>query len=282
MKNYVLITGASSGIGYAIAIVMKNDGYGIIATVRNELSRSKLQDELGSEHLVVIMDVRDADSVKNCLSIVSDFLGNDRELVSIINNAGIALNGPVLYVPVEEWKNQLDINVLGVVRVTQVFFPLLLKRHSDHPRRVIMMSSISGLMARPFLGPYASSKFALEALSDSLRREMFDHNVDIVLIEPGSILTPIWEKAIESPDYIINEYAPIGKRRNDAIQNTIDNALPVERVTSVIRHVITGHKVRARYMIMKGGWKLKLIRWLPTQITDKIAHKMLRKMINKT
>lgn len=281
MHNYVLITGASTGIGNAVCHDLKKLGYGIIATVRNSEDRIKLATQLGDGHLILEMDVRHDHSVMKSYDEVRKFLGQDKALVAVVNNAGIALNGPVLYVPVEEWKNQLDINVLGVVRVTQAFFRLLREGKTPHPRRIIMMSSISGLFARPFLGPYASSKFALEALSDSLRREMFDHGVDVVLIEPGSIMTPIWDKAIQSPDYIINEYSEIGKLRTDAIEHTKVNSLPVERVTSIIRKTVTSSKVKPRYLIMKGAWKFRLIRMLPTGITDRIAHKMLKKMTRK-
>src|SRR4030095_12191795 len=240
MRHFILITGASTGIGESSCKILAESGYDVLACVRNDADANRLVDSLGSRIRPLIMDVTDELSILNARNKAEGLLGED-PLVAIVNNAGIAISGAVLYVPVEEWKRQLDVNVLGVIRSIQAFFPLLktIKHPSDnHSRRIINISSVSGLFASPFVGPYASSKYALEALSDSLRRELYMYDIQVVLIEPGNIITPLWEKVRETSSFSGPEYDSIVTFKDRVIENNLLESLPAEKVAYRILNCI--------------------------------------------
>lgn len=278
MKRYILITGASTGIGRHASVLLAKQGYSILAGVRTEAdAKALMADGNGLIH-PLILDVTDSDSVRNAVETATDLVGTDT-LVAIINNAGIAVSGPVLYVPPNAWQEQLEVNVVGVVRVTQAFFPLLSRLPNEgdhHPRRIINMGSVSGLFASPFVGPYAASKYALEAVSDSLRRELFMYDIQVVLIEAGSIRTMIWDKAQTAPAYSGPEYEGLNTFRKRMIEHQKKTAMPVEWIGELILKVIVSRKVRVRYLLRRKKWKFNLIRFLPAAWVDRMIHKGLR------
>lgn len=277
MRHFILVTGASSGIGEGSCKKLIESGYDVFASVRNETDANRLVASYGPRIHPLMMDVTDDDSIEKARREAEVIIGED-SLVAIVNNAGIAISGAVLYVPVEEWRKQLDVNVLGVIRSIQAFFPLLktIKNTSDlHPRRIINISSVSGLFASPFIGPYASSKYALEALSDSLRRELYMYDIQVVLIEPGSILTPLWEKARGASSFSGAEYESIIAYKNRVIDNNLLQSLPAEKVANRILDCIRDRKVRNRYLIKAGSWKFRLVRMLPSSWVDRMIRKKL-------
>ena len=196
MPHFILITGASTGIGLHATSLYIRHGYSVLAGVRSAQDAERLSKSFGDQVIPLMMDVTKEDEVLEAVREAEKHIG-EHPLVAIINNAGIVISGAVLYIPLDEWRRQFEVNVLGSVRVTQHFFPLLKKTHANdsHPKRIINMSSVSGLFASPFLGPYAASKYALEAVSDSLRRELFMYDIQVVLIEPGNIQHAHLEKA---------------------------------------------------------------------------------------
>ena len=279
MRYFVLITGASSGIGEAACKKLTEHGYEVLACVRNETDAARLSMTIGDRLHPLIMDVTNHQSMVRAKENAEKIIGHDK-LVALVNNAGIVVAGPVLYIPVEEWQKQFDVNLLGVVRTIQLFFQLLAKKVPDtHARRIINVSSISGLFASPFIGPYAASKYALEALSDSLRRELYMYDIQVVIIEPGSISTPIWQKAKEADSYSGPEYESIIAFREKIIESNIRQSLPVELVSDRILKSIRDRKVRNRYLIKAGAWKFNLIRMLPSAWVDRIIRK---KLMNKS
>lgn len=279
MRSFILITGASSGIGESAAAALVKAGYHVVAGVRSRSDVERLSVRLGPSVHPVILDVTDALGMEKARSDVETLLGDD-PLVAIINNAGIAIHGAVLYIPLEEWEKQFDINVFGVVRTTQTFFPLLVrqKKNSDrHPRRIINISSVSGLFASPFLGPYCASKFALEALSDSLRRELFMYDVEVILIEPGNIQSLIWEKAKKAKSWFGPEYESVLALKDKIIDSNISGSLPSSVTDKAILHAVGAKKVKNRYLLLPKKWKFILIRMLPAAWIDHMIRSKLSK-----
>lgn len=185
----MLITGASTGIGEACALWLQDRGYRVFAGVRKSTDAEALQQKSKGHLTPVLLDVADEASIRKAVQFV---LTQTPKLEGLVNNAGIAVAGPLEFVPLQELRRVLEVNVVGQVAVTQAFLPLLREARG----RIVLMSSISGRVAAPLMGPYAASKFALEAIGDALRRELAPWGVEVSIIEPGNIQTPIWRKGI--------------------------------------------------------------------------------------
>jgi len=194
----VVITGVSTGIGFAVAETLVRRGYRVFGSVRKADDEERLRTRLGPQFNPLRFDVTDEAAVRTAASCVKEALGGET-LFALINNAGICVVGPLTHVPLARFREQLEVNLVGVFSVTQAFLPLMLP--PDHargrrPRPCIMnVGSIAGKLAAPFAGPYSASKFGLEGFSDSLRRELMLFGIDVVLLQPGPIITPIWDKA---------------------------------------------------------------------------------------
>lgn len=253
-------------------------GYSILAGVRTPEDAERLRTSFGENVYPLLMDVTDPEGMDKARKEAETIIGEDG-LVAVINNAGVVVSGAVLYIPIEEWRQQLEINVLGVIRTTQLFFPLLSrpkKAGDSHPRRIINIGSVSGLFGSPFLGPYVASKHALEGISDCLRRELYMYDIQVVILEPGNIQTPIWEKAKRKSTYLGPEYASIMEFKDRIIDNNIRMASPLKLVDVVLLKAIRNTKVKPRYIIMAGKWKFDLIRLLPTKWIDALFRKKLQ------
>jgi NAD(P)-dependent dehydrogenase (short-subunit alcohol dehydrogenase family) len=278
MRRFILITGASSGIGESACIALVARGYEVIAGVRTQQDALRLAEVGKSKIHPLIMDVTDRAGMEKALEATVHII-DDGALVAIFNNAGIVVNGPILYVPPEEWQKQFEVNVTGLVRTTQLFFPLLVKPKQtgdDHPRRIINMSSVSGVFASPFIGAYAASKYAVEAISDSLRRELYMYDVQVVLIQAGNIATPIWEKARTTSSYLGPEYESIRAFKDKMLDDLIARGMPVSAIDEVIIKAVTQKAVKVRYLIRPQKWKFQLIRLLPAKWIDRMIAKKLR------
>lgn len=223
------------------------------------------------------MHVTDETSVREAFHTVEEIV-EEGCLVAMINNAGMVIYGSVLHIPIEEWRKQFEINLFAAICVTQVFFPLLIKDQAKdpHPRRIINMSSISGLFSSPFLSPYVASKFALEAMSDCLRRELFIYDVQVVLLEPGNIRTPIWTKARTTSSYFGPEYESLLSFKDKIIDRNIESALDVRAMDRSILNAVSGKSVKLRYLVKKDKWKFNLVRLLPARWVDYMIKKALR------
>jgi NAD(P)-dependent dehydrogenase (short-subunit alcohol dehydrogenase family) len=278
MKRFILVTGASTGIGRHACALFARSGYHILAGVRREADAQNLLDELGDPVHPLLLDVTVNVSIDKALDDTRALLGIDGVLVAIVNNAGIAVHGPVLHIPPAEWARQFDTNVTGVVRVIQAFYPLLLRQGPTdvHPRRIVNVSSISGRFASPFVGPYAASKYALEAMSDSLRRELFLDDVKVVLIQPGKIRTPIWEKAKSGPDYADTPYADIFRHKDKVLERNMEEGLPVDALSAALIRSVRSPRVRNRYLVVRRHWLFRLMTGLPSGWLDRIIRRKLR------
>lgn len=270
--KYVLVTGASTGIGKAIAKGLADNGYNVFATVRKDKDYDELA-SLSNNIISIKMDVTNHDSILEAKDEIKKLLG-DKKLYSLINNAGIAVAGPIELISIEEIRRQFEVNYFGVIDTTQVFFDLLDKNGA----KIINMSSVGGKTANPFMGPYNSSKFALEAMSDSLRRELSATNIDVIVIEPGMIVTPIWDKAedIDPLRYKDSIYQkPIETMKELAITNGRKGA-PAEKVSDTILEILSKKHNKARYWV--SGNPLVEV-FIPRTLPDRTLDFMIKKML---
>jgi NAD(P)-dependent dehydrogenase (short-subunit alcohol dehydrogenase family) len=259
----VVVTGASTGIGWATALYLDRKGYTVFAGVRKQTDAERCNKE-GSDRLTPInLDVTKPPSIKAAEEEVRRAVG-EAGLVGLVNNAGVGFGGPVEYIPLDDYRQSFEVNFLGQIAVTQAFLPLLRRA----PGTIVNITSVGGRIANPFMSPYNATKFALEALSDSLRNELKPWGIDVVAIEPGSIDTPIWAKAGETaaenqaamPAEAKRLYGVQIERFGDALQETADRGIPPERVAQAIHKAISKDKPKARYLVgadAKIGVRLK-------------------------
>ncbi|UCF68593.1 MAG: SDR family oxidoreductase [Acidobacteriota bacterium] len=263
-RKTVLITGTSSGIGLAAAERLATAGYRVFGTVRREQDAGPLE-RAGGEP--VLMDVTDAESIEAARHVVEQRL-DGRPLAGLINNAGIATGGPWELVPLERVRSLFDVNFFGVVAVTKAFLPALRAARA----RIVMISSISGRLAGPFMGPYASSKFALEAFSDSLRRELAPHGVEIVVIQPGPITTPIWAKAREQASHRLERgvYEAALSEFQRQVERAVQTALPASDVAEEALRALEARRPPTRLLVAHKATLLRLFSFLPDRWMDRL------------
>lgn len=281
----VLITGASSGIGLACAHHLAGLGFLVFAGVRSEAGEHAARD-LGPSVLPVRLDLLDAAAVRAAADqVASELAGRGIPgLAGLVNNAGVAVAGPLEFLPVEAFREQMEINVTGQLAVTQAFLPLL--RRADPPARIVFMGSVSGLLALPFMGPYSASKFALEALADSLRLELLPWGIHVALIEPGSVRTPIWQKGAALAQRMADRFPPEAEklygRAMRAVQRYAarlgETGIAPEEVARAVAHALTAPRPRTRYLVAPPGRArtTRLLRWLPDGVRDRLLTKGLR------
>lgn len=274
--NYTLITGVSTGIGYAAAKQFLEKEHIVFGSVRKQADAERLQKEFGENFIPLLFDVVEDEAIAKAKTKVEGIVG-EQGLSCLVNNAGIAVQGPVAHLPIEKWQYQLDVNVIGVVRVTQVFLPLLgFGAGNTLPKgKIINISSGAGRATRPFLGAYAASKHALEAISDALRRELMPFGIEVVVIEPGPIQTPIWAKAKATPNYFKEtEYGDVFEHQRHTIEEYEKRAIPVKKVAQLIYKTYAVKRPRTRYLIAPQQWILWLaIHVLPDRLVDKLMYR---------
>ena len=257
----VLVTGASSGIGAACATRLSARGVRVVAGVRRPGEAPA-----GSEE--VILDVTDASQIAVAAARV------DR-LDGLVANAGIAVAAPLEYLPLDELRRQLEVNVVGQLACVQAFLPALRAARG----RIVLMGSIAGKSALPFMGAYAMSKHALEAMADSLRLELAPDGVHVALVEPGTIATPIWRKPQENVEALPQEArtrygARIAALRRKVAERTA-NAAPAELVAEAVEHALSAPEPRARYLVGRDAKLRSAIEALPDRVRDRVITKAL-------
>jgi NAD(P)-dependent dehydrogenase (short-subunit alcohol dehydrogenase family) len=275
----VLVTGASTGIGRATALHLDKQGYRVFAGVRKKADADSLAEE-GSDNLTpTTIDVTKERSIKAAKDKVQRAVGKDG-LVGLVNNAGVGDGGPVETMDLDVLRNVLEVNLVGQVAVTQAFLPLVRKV----PGTIVFIASIGGRIASPFMSPYNTSKFAIEALGESLRQEVAPWGIDVVVIEPGSIDTPIWTKGAETIDEQKAKLTPTAKRlyskqlerMDEVLSETASRGIPPEKVAKVIHTAIRSEKPKHRYLV---GRDAKIAARLKGNLPDRTFTKLIGRQV---
>ena len=276
----ILVTGVSTGIGKAIAEELLNSEFIVIGSVRNIDDAKDLSEKYGKCFFPIKFDVTKKEEIeKSKIEIEKILTENNSYLSCVINNAGIALGGPIRYLDVDIFRKQFEVNLFGLIEVTKSFLDLLIDSNNHKMKnKIINIGSISGKRSYPFVGPYTASKHALEGLTDALRRELLIHDIDVVLIQPGPIRTPIWDKApdIEDNPFLNTEYEiPLRKFNKGYIKLGVNGFSP-DIIGKKIVDVMNTNKPKTRYVITPKIFKNYLIPgFLPDRWVDRLTGKML-------
>jgi NAD(P)-dependent dehydrogenase (short-subunit alcohol dehydrogenase family) len=273
----VLVTGASTGIGRATALRLDASGWQVFAGVRRQADAESLRAE-ASPHLVpVILDVTDPAQIDAAAERIER--EGDGGLDGLVNNAGVAVPGPLETIPLDDLRHQLEVNLVAYVAVTQAMLPQIRRAEG----RIVFLASIGGRIAFPFGGPYHASKFATEAIGDVFRQELRPWGIEVAIIEPGSIDTPIWgrgqEKSEEieakSPQTNLLYGAAIEKFRK-VIEDTAERGIPPEKVAKAISHALEARRPRTRYLVgLDAKVQARLQPLIPTRLFDRIVARQL-------
>ena len=278
-KGAVLVTGASTGIGRACALELERSGFRVFAGVRKKRDAESLGAE-GSERLApVTLDVARPSSIAQARGEVEDKVGEAR-LAGLVNNAGIASGGPIEHLPMKEFRRVLNVNLLGSIAVTQAFLPLLRRGGG----RVVFITSIGGRIAYPYMSPYHASKWGLEAVADSLRRELRPWRMKVIVIEPGTVSTPIWDKGIdtfgslrkEMPSQALRDYGDSLNRMATTLGANQENGISPERVARVVRRALTRPFPDTRYRVgIDARVSFALSRLLGDRLFDRMVARVM-------
>jgi NAD(P)-dependent dehydrogenase (short-subunit alcohol dehydrogenase family) len=274
----VVITGVSTGIGWATAKLLLDRGFRVFGSVRKQADADRLSSEFGANFTPLLFDVTDEAAVLAAARQVRAAL-NGETLFGLVNNAGIAVAGPVLELAVDEFRRQMDVNVIGPIIATQAFGPLLGSDSSlKGPKgRIVVISSVAGKNGNPLTGAYAASKHAIEGLSESLRREMMLFGIDVIIIAPGPVKTPIWSKAeeVDISVYKNSPFFPALERIRKFMLHLGEIGLPPEKIAERIADVLTSASPKVRYQIAPDPMRHLMTAVLPKRMVDKIIAKRL-------
>lgn len=275
----VVVTGVSTGIGWGIAKVLIQHGFRVFGSVRKPQDAERLSKELGERFIPLFFDVTDEVAVQGAARQVREQL-NGETLFGLVNNAGIAVGGPLIHLPTEDFRRQLEVNLVSVLIVTQAFIGLLGSDRSLHgkPGRIINISSVGGKAGGPFVGAYSASKHGLEGFSESLRRELMLYGIDVIIVGPGSVATPIWDKA-EQEDlsiYANTDYIESAQRVQKYMIANGRKGYPPEKVGEVVLQALTTPRPRVRYAVIPGSALGRMVQaLLPKRVVDRIIARNL-------
>jgi NAD(P)-dependent dehydrogenase (short-subunit alcohol dehydrogenase family) len=287
-----LITGASTGIGQATALRLARGGWTVLAGVRDPAAGEMLQQELsegsaggdgGGRLIPLTLDVTDAEQISAAARRIEGEAAEGSApaqggLDALVNNAGIAVSGPLELVPLPELRRQLEVNVVGQVAIMQAVLPALRRSRG----RIVFVSSVGGRVATPFLAPYQASKHALEAFGDALRLELRSSHVRVALIEPGSVATPMWDKGREDVDRVTippelqGQYGHVPGAMGKVIEDTARRGVPPEQVAQTIEQALTARRMKARYVVGRDARAIVLLHGLlPDLVFDRVVRRAL-------
>jgi NAD(P)-dependent dehydrogenase (short-subunit alcohol dehydrogenase family) len=277
----VVVTGVSTGIGCGTTKVLISKGFRVFGSVRKPADAERLQKEFGDGFVPLMMDVTDAEAVHQAAEKVGSMIG-DRNLVGLVNNAGIVVSGPLLHLRPSEYRRQLEVNMVSPLVVIQAFAPLLGtdKKRQGPAGRIVNITSSVAKVAIPLLGAYSASKFGLEGMSDALRRELMLFGIDVVIIEPGTVNTAMYDKG-EKED--MSEFKQTGYW--EAVQNfqkfivteARTHGLSPERLGEAVHVALTTEKPKARYAVIPQRLKNWILpRLLPARMLDAELAKQMK------
>lgn len=274
----VVVTGVSTGIGWGTAQVLLAKGFHVFGSVRRLADAARLSDAWGDRFTPLVFDVTDADAVARGAHQVAEAL-QGQTLFGLVNNAGIAVPGPLIHLPIADFRRQIEVNLVGALIVTQAFVGQLgaERARKGSPGRIVNVSSVGGQLGGPFLGAYCASKFGLEGMSESLRRELMLFGIDVIVVAPGAIATPIWDKAdaLDISIYARTEYAAAAEHFKRTSIEDGRKGLPPEQVGEVIHSALTTRRPRTRYAVLRRSlldWQLpRLLSFLARRRVDTIV-----------
>jgi NAD(P)-dependent dehydrogenase (short-subunit alcohol dehydrogenase family) len=274
MAGTVVVTGASAGIGEAAALRLRELGFDVVGCVRRDEDAERLR---GLGLRTALLDVTDSAQI----AALAESVG-DAPLAGLVNNAGIAVAAPVEFLPIDMLRHQLEINLIGQVAVTQALLPALRRARG----RIVNVSSIGGRVALPLLSPYAASKFGLEGVSDSLRRELRPHGVRVVVVEPGGVKTGIWAKGNEMGDELLERVPPeaeglygdmVSALRAQSARIERETGMAPREVAAVIGRAMTARRPRTRYLVGRDAKaRARVAGLLPDRAMDALIARALR------
>ena len=274
----VVITGASTGIGWASAKMLLDRGFRVFGSVRKQADADRLKSEFGANFTPLIFDVTDEAAVLAAAREVRAAL-NGETLAGLVNNAGIAVSGPVLELAADEFRRQMEVNFIGPIIATQAFGPLL---GSDPalkgPKgRIVMISSVAGKNGNPMTSAYSASKHAIEGLSESLRRELMLFGIDVIIIAPGAVKTPIWSKAeeVDISPYKNSPYLPALEKIRAFMLALGATGLPAETIAEKVFEALTLPNPKVRYTMVPDPMRRLMAAVLPKRTLDRIIAKRL-------
>lgn len=269
----VVVTGASTGIGWGCVKVLIAGGFRVFGSVRKQADADRLKEEFGVNFTPLMFDVTDEAAVTAGAKQVEAALGGET-LFGLVNNAGIAVPGPLLYLKIDDFKQQITVNLTGQLIVTQAFAPLLGvdRSRKGAPGRIVMISSVGGKNASPFVGPYNASKFGLEGMSESLRRELMLFGIDVIIVAPGAVATPIWDKAdaVDVSQFANTPYAAALNAVKDFMIENGRKGFPPEKLGEAVKTALTASKPKTRYTVTPDPFQNWMVNTLPKRIVDNI------------
>lgn len=272
--DQIFITGISTGIGYDTTRHLLSIGYFVHGSVRKLEDKDRLLKEFPDNLAVYIFDVTDKDQINAAAAKLKGNL-NGQSLLALINNAGYAEPGPQLFLPDDSFRKQMEVNLFGVRNVCNALLPFLgaSLNFKGKPGRIINISSVSGIFNTPFMGSYCVSKHALESLSEVYRRELMLYNIDVVCINPGPVLSEIWDKNLGKLDpFLDTDYHVAIKKADEIIEMSKDEALPLSYVSKQIQKTIESKKPKLNQVLHKSKLGFNLLRRLPRRWVDKIIY----------
>ena len=276
----VVVTGASTGIGAACALDCARRGMTVFAGVRDHRAGEALAGKSGPSLIPITLDVTDEMSIARSVEVVQRVVG-EAGLGGLVNNAGIAIGSPLEVIPLSQLRKQFEVNVIGLIAVTQAFLPLLRRGRG----RIVNMGSIAGRGTIPLLGPYSASKHALEALTDALRMELQPWGIQVSIIEPGAIATPIWEKSdkvagdleASASEEAKALYGEAVIRIREAVAQSAKRAISPDAVVRAVHHALTASCPHTRYLVgADAKVRAWMVKWLPDRIQDRLLTWILK------
>jgi len=275
----VVITGVSTGIGYACVKLLLSREFRVYGSVRNQTDADRLQRDFGERFVPLVFDVTDEETVRAEAAKVSEYLGTGM-LDGLVNNAGIEVAGPLAHLPTDQFRHQLEVNLVGPFIVTKAFLPLLGAdpARKGSPGRIVNISSAGGKIAGPFTGAYSASKFGLEGFSESLRRELMLFGIDVIIIGPGAVVTPIWQKsdAGVTGRFRDTPFAGALAKFERYAEKEGATGFPAEVIAEAVYRALTGSRLKVRYAVVPH----RLTNWIipqliPMRILDRLVARFM-------
>jgi NAD(P)-dependent dehydrogenase (short-subunit alcohol dehydrogenase family) len=275
-SKHILITGTSTGIGYGAAKELIGRGYTVLGSVRRNEDGERVRAELGEKFIPLVFDVTDKAAIDRSVDEVRTHVGNNG-LAGLINNSGVSVSGPVEHLDIEKVAHNFNVNVLGIFRVTKAFLPLLGTQndHPTQPGRILNISSIAGKLCGPYMAPYVGTKHALEGISHCLRRELLPYGIDVIIIGPGGVQTPIWDKS-SLQEFKQTKYMASMKKYFTRFVTAGKNGMPLEECSQKIADIFETPKPKVRYALVQKkfrDWILPLM--MPPRMVDRFFLKNL-------